>query len=155
MYPAAEAWLRKPAAKALKMVQKELKSQGLGLLVFDAYRPYSVTLAFYRATDKKEFVAHPKDGSRHNRGCAVDVTLVDLKTGLPLAMPTDFDDFSEKASPTYSHLSEEVLRNRAILISAMRRYGFKVFYNEWWHFDFEGWEDYDLMDLSFEELAKQ
>lgn len=152
MYPTAEAWLRKPAAEALKKVQMELEAKGIGLLVFDAYRPYSVTVAFYKATEKKEFVAHPKDGSRHNRGCAVDLTLVDLKTGLPLSMPTDFDDFTEKASPTYSDLPEQEIKNRQLLISTMSRHGFKVYYNEWWHFDFVGWEDFELMDISFKEL---
>jgi D-alanyl-D-alanine dipeptidase len=97
-------------------------------------------------------VAAPWHGSRHNRGAAVDITLVDLKTGKELPMPTAFDDFTEKAAPDYPHLPDEVIRNRNLLITTMQQFGFSVYPHEWWHFDYIGWKKFPLMDLSFDEL---
>lgn len=154
VYELERAFLRKAAAESLKNAQNELNNMGLGLKIFDGYRPYAVTVKFYQLITKKEFVAHPKDGSRHNRGCAVDLTLINLKTGQELAMPTDYDDFTELASPRYTELPAEQIRNRDLLISIMHKHGFKVYFNEWWHFDFVGWEAYELMDISFEELFR-
>ena len=152
VYSSARAFLREPAAKALAKVQNDLAKRGLGLKIFDAYRPYSATLIFYDLIKDTLFVASPVKGSRHNRGCAVDVTLIDLKTMRELTMPTPFDDFTVKAGATYDDLPEMAKENRAILIDAMKKQGFEVFASEWWHFDFKGWESYTLMDISFEEL---
>jgi len=152
IYTSAEAWARKPVAEALAKAQKAFKSKGVAIKVFDAYRPYAATLRFYEVYPDTSFVAAPWHGYRHNRGAALDVTLVDLKTGEELAMPTPFDDFTEKAAPDYADLSEEVLANRKLLIQTMRQYGFSVYPYEWWHFDFQGWEKFPLMNLAFEEL---
>lgn len=154
IYKHPKAYLRLPAARALKNVQKDLNENGLGLKILDAYRPYAATLKFYEVYPDTMFVAAPWRGSRHNRGCAVDVSLVDLESGNELMMPTAFDDFSEKAAPDYMDLQDTVIRNREILISIMKKHGFKVYPYEWWHFDFKGWENYQLMDLSFDELEK-
>jgi D-alanyl-D-alanine dipeptidase len=152
VYQFPMAFLRKPAAEKLRLIQAELAEMNLALKIFDGYRPYSVTVEFYKLASNKDFVANPKDGSRHNRGCAVDLTLIDLKTGKELAMPTPYDDFTEMASPDYTKLPAEVIKNRDILIKIMHKHGFKVYRNEWWHFDFVGWEQFELMDLPFEKL---
>jgi D-alanyl-D-alanine dipeptidase len=94
----------------------------------------------------------PPHGSRHNRGAAVDITLVNLKTGKELPMPTTFDDFSEKAATDYPYLPDELIQNRKLLITTMQRFGFSVYQHEWWHFDYIGWEKFPLMDISFDEL---
>ncbi|MXV49743.1 D-alanyl-D-alanine dipeptidase [Pedobacter sp. HMF7647] len=152
MYDAPRAFARMPVVKALKQVQAELQKKGLGLKIFDGYRPYAITIKFWNATDKKEFVANPKNGSRHNRGCAVDLTIIDLKTGKEIDMPTGYDSFSEKASPDYSDLPAVQKANRDMLRSVMESHGFKVIDNEWWHFDFTGWEKFALMDIPFNNL---
>lgn len=153
IYQSPKAYARKPVAAALKLVQDSLASINIGLKVFDAYRPYAATLKFYEVYPDPDFVASPKTGSRHNRGCAVDVSLVNLSTGQELEMPTAFDDFSEKAHSNYTDLPEAALQNRTILIGVMSHYGFSGISSEWWHFDYNGWEDFPLMDLSFEELT--
>ncbi|MEI6456210.1 MAG: M15 family metallopeptidase [bacterium] len=152
IYASARAFTRLPVARALAQVQKDLEKKGLGLKVFDAYRPYTATLLFYNVMHDTVFVAAPWKGSRHNRGCAVDLSLTDLKSGKELEMPTPYDDFTKKASPTWMDLPEKALKNRKILIDVMNARGFTVYPDEWWHFDFKGWEDYELMDLTFEEL---
>ncbi len=152
IYESAKAYVRKPVAEALKKVQQELNSQNLGLKVFDAYRPYAATLRFYEVYPDTNFVAAPWKGSRHNRACAVDITLVDMKTKKELPMPTKFDDFSEKANPSYQDLPDDVIENRKMLVEVMAKHGFSVYPSEWWHFDYHGWEDYELMDLSLSEL---
>ena len=153
IYQSPKAYARKPIADALKLVQDSLASLNLGLKVFDAYRPYAATLKFYEVYPDPDFVASPKTGSRHNRGCAVDVSLVNLNTKQELEMPTAFDNFTEKAHSDYADLPEAALQNRTILIGIMSHYGFSVISSEWWHFDYNGWEDFPLMDLSFEELT--
>ncbi len=154
MYPKAKAFARKPIAIALTKIQSQLKKQNLGLKIFDAYRPYDITVKFWQVTpnDKKEFVANPDKGSRHNRGCAVDLTIIDLKTGKELPMPTAYDSFSVEAAANYEQISEELKQNRDFLIKIMEQNGFKVIKNEWWHFDFQGWEKYDLMNIPFSKL---
>jgi len=152
IYTESRAYVRLPVAKALRAIQKALRSKGLGLKVFDAYRPYSATLQFYQIMKDTVFVAAPWKGSRHNRGCAVDASLIDLTTGKELNMPTPFDDFTKKAGSTYPDLPKKVLKNRSMLINEMNAGGFTVYPDEWWHFDYKGWEKYELMDLSFEEL---
>ncbi|MBN9383889.1 MAG: serine hydrolase [Chitinophagaceae bacterium] len=152
VYRTAAAFLRLPAAEALKDIQQELKQQGYGLKIYDGYRPYRVTVEFYEAYHDSNFVASPYTGSRHNRGCAVDLTLVDLRTGKELDMPTPYDDFTEKASATYTHISEQARKNRQRLQDVMLKHGFVIYPSEWWHFDFDGWKSYPVMDLSFEDL---
>ena len=109
-------------------------------------------MLFWDIIHDTAYVASPVTGSRHNRGCAVDVTLVELKTGKELVMPTPFDDFSARASATYQQIPDDAKQNRQLLINTMLKYGFTVYPSEWWHFDFKGWKDFELMDLSFEEL---
>ncbi|ETZ19348.1 M15 family metallopeptidase [Pedobacter sp. V48] len=152
MYKEARAFARKPVVEQLKKIQLALNKKGYGLKIFDAYRPYTITLAFYQKAKDKNFVANPKKGSKHNRGCAIDLTLIDLKTGKELQMPTSYDSFAAQASPSYSNLPALVIKNRTLLIATMQAYGFRVITNEWWHFDFVGWKKYPLMDIPFEKL---
>ncbi len=152
VYRQARAFARLPVANSLKKVQAELKKLGLGLKIFDGYRPYGVTVKFFDLASDKNFVANPKDGSRHNRGCAMDLTIIDLKTGKDLKMPTPYDSFAAAASPDYKDLPADAIKNRDLLITVMERNGFRVLDNEWWHFDYRGWKDYELMDIAFEEL---
>jgi D-alanyl-D-alanine dipeptidase len=152
MYPEARAFARKPVAEQLKKIQAYLKTKGYGLKIYDAYRPYAITVAFYNKASDKNFVANPAKGSKHNRGCAVDLTLIDLKTGKEVEMPTPYDSFSTAASPHFKDLPKHVIKNRDFLIATMQANGFKVIYNEWWHFDFNNWPNYDLMDIPFNQL---
>lgn len=145
VYPSgAIAMLQRPAAEALARVQKALAADGLGLCVFDAYRPWSVTKVFWEATPPalREFVADPANGSRHNRGCAVDLTLCDLSTGEPVPMPSDFDEFTPRAFPDYPGGTSRERWFRARLRRAMEAEGFSVYPQEWWHFDFRDWREY-------------
>ncbi len=152
IYTEAGVFVRRPVAEALKKVQDSLSAHGLGLKIYDAYRPYSASVKFWEVYPDTNFVADPKYGSRHNRGCAVDVTLVNLSTREEIPMPTDYDDFSEKAHPEFMEFSEEVIYNRSLLFGIMGSYGFSHYPSEWWHFDFNGWEEYPLMDISFRDL---
>ena len=152
MYHQARAFVRRPVIDALKRVQIILKSQGLGLKIYDGYRPYSVTVDFYQKASDKNFVANPDKGSKHNRGCAIDCTLIDLKTGEELEMPTPYDSFSKAAAANYEDVSSQAKENRALLISIMGKNQMNVLSNEWWHFDFINWRNYDLMDIPFEKL---
>lgn len=152
VYEQARAFARLPVALALANVQAELSKSGLGLKIFDGYRPYSVTVKFFQLASDKNFVANPRNGSRHNRGCAIDLTLIDLKTGKELKMPTPYDSFEAAASPAFNKLPAEVIKNRDLLIRVMQRHGFRVLDNEWWHFDFRGWKNFELMDIPFEAL---
>lgn len=156
VYPEARVFLQRPAAEAVLRVHQKLAEMGYGLMLFDGYRPWSVTKIFWEVTpeDKRMFVADPKNGSKHNRGCAVDLTIYDLKTGLPVPMPSEFDEFTERASPDYAGGSEEQRRNRDLLRRLMEEEGFTVNSNEWWHFDFKDWEKYDIYDIAFSELGK-
>ncbi|MBC6110095.1 M15 family metallopeptidase [Pedobacter fastidiosus] len=152
MYQQARAFARKPVVESLKKIQAELKKKGYGLKIFDGYRPYAVTVAFYQKASDKNFVANPAKGSKHNRGCAVDLTIIDLKTGKDLVMATPYDSFSAAAAANYMPVSSAVKKNRDFLIASMQKYNFTVLDNEWWHFDFNGWQYYALMDIPFEKL---
>ena len=152
VYKQARAFARLPVVEALKNVQIELRKSGLGLKIYDGYRPYSVTVTFFKLASDKNFVANPKDGSRHNRGCAIDLTLINLKTGKELEMPTPYDSFAPEAASDYNNLPENVIKNRNILRLVMEKNGFRVLGNEWWHFDFKNWKNYELMDIPFEKL---
>lgn len=152
MYGQAKAFARKPVVASLKKIQEELAQKGLGLKIFDGYRPYAVTVAFYQKASDKRFVANPAKGSKHNRGCAVDLTIVNLKTGKDILMATPYDSFSAAAAADYEKVSPEVKKNRDFLIAIMAKYKLNVLKNEWWHYDFAGWHNYDLMDIPFEKL---
>ncbi len=151
VYTEPRAFMQKPAAEALIRVHRKLKKQNLGLVIFDGYRPWSVTKMFWEVTpeDKRKFVANPVKGSRHNRGCAIDLSLFDLKTGKELEMPSPFDDFTDKASPKYTGGTAEQTKNRELLRAAMEAEGFTVNENEWWHFDYKTWADYAIYDIPF------
>jgi D-alanyl-D-alanine dipeptidase len=152
MYKQARAFARLPVALALKDVESDLKIRGLGLKIYDAYRPYAITVRFYEVTPDTNFVANPRKGSKHNRGCAVDLTLIDLKTGRELDMPTGFDSFTRKAGANYANLPPQEISNRELLKNVMLARGFKVNPTEWWHYDFIGWQNYALLDIPFEEI---
>jgi D-alanyl-D-alanine dipeptidase len=152
MYAQAKAFARLPVVMALKEVEADLKKSGLGLKIYDAYRPYSVTVKFYEMAHDTNFVADPHKGSKHNRGCAIDLTLIDLKTGKELDMPTGFDSFSKKAAANYPGLPRREYSNRELLKSVMQAHGFQVYRTEWWHYDFNGWTNYPLLDISFSEI---
>jgi D-alanyl-D-alanine dipeptidase len=147
LYPVAKSYLRAPAAEALRDVQRELAAQGLALKVFDAYRPYAITEMMWEPIKNPDFVADPAKGSRHNRGAAVDLTLIDLATGNEIPMPTPYDDFTARARQDFADLPADVLANRARLRDVMTRHGFDPLPSEWWHYDFRGWERFELMNV--------
>ena len=154
MYAQARAFLQRSAAEALVRAHRKLSNQGYGILVFDGYRPWSVTKKFWDETprEKHKFVADPKKGSKHNRGCAVDCSLYDLKTGKEIEMPSPYDDFTEKAAADYTGGTEEQMRTRNILRRALEAEGFTVNPDEWWHFDYKDWRMYRVLNVPFEKL---
>jgi D-alanyl-D-alanine dipeptidase len=154
IYNLARAYARKPVAESLRKIQADLKKEGLGIKIFDAYRPYKATVKFYEVYHDTTYVASPYRGSRHNRGCALDLTVVDLKTGKELQMPTGFDSFEKAAWPTTPVADPQIRKNRTLLINAMEKHGFKVNGSEWWHYDFIGWKKYEVLDIDFEELEQ-
>ncbi len=154
VYSGSYCFAQRQVAQALDNVQKELETRNFGLKIFDGYRPRTVSYLFWELVPDERYVANPAKGSRHNRGCAVDVTLVD-KMGKELLMPSEFDDFSERAHRNYMNLPEEVIKNRELLETVMLKHGFTGLSTEWWHFDFKGWEAYPLLDISFEELQEK
>lgn len=157
VYREARAFLQRPAGRALVRAHRALRRQGFGLVVFDAYRPWHVTKLFWDITpaEKKEFVADPSRGSRHNRGCAVDVTLYDLKTGRQVEMPSAFDDFSDRARIGYEGGTAEQRRLRAVLRAAMEAAGFNVYEPEWWHYDYKDWREYPILNSDFSEIGRR
>jgi CubicO group peptidase (beta-lactamase class C family)/D-alanyl-D-alanine dipeptidase len=154
VYSEAKAYLQRPAAEALLRADHKLKAMGYGLLIHDAYRPWYVTKIFWDATpdDKKIFVADPRDGSRHNRGCAVDMSLYDLKTGKPVEMTGVYDEMSERSYPFYPGGTSLEHWHRDILRHAMESEGFQVYEFEWWHFDYQDWRRYPILNITFEQL---
>ncbi len=141
-------YLRSPPAGALKEMQEELAKKGLGLKLFDAYRPYSVSMTMWQLTPDRHFVANPRRGSHHNRGTAVDVTIVDLRTGSELDMGTGYDNFTDSAHHDFANQPPAVIANRKMLKGLMWKHGFNFVPNEWWHYH---WRDksYDVVDLDF------
>jgi D-alanyl-D-alanine dipeptidase/kynurenine formamidase len=154
LYRSARALLQRPVAEALVRVHRGLEADGLGIVVLDAYRPWRVTKALWDATsaERREFVADPARGSRHNRGAAVDVTLYERASGEAVAMPSRYDEFSERAYPTYAGGDPAARARRDRLRAAMEREGFFVYPSEWWHFDYKDWADYPILDVAFESI---
>ena len=155
LYSEARAFLQRPAAEAVVRAHRALAALGYGILIHDAYRPWHVTKIFWDATPPEyhDFVADPATGSRHNRGCAVDLTLCDLRTGRPVRMPSGYDEFSERAHPEYAGGTAEQRRLRDALRRAMEAEGFTVYEAEWWHFDYKDWRTYAIQNVRFEDLG--
>lgn len=155
VYTQARAFLQRPAAEALLRVLHKLQSLGYGLLIHDAYRPWYVTKIFWDATpaEGKIFVADPLKGSRHNRGCAVDLTLYDLSTGQAIEMPGLYDEMSPRSFPNFPGGTSLQRWHRDLLRGAMESEGFTVNEDEWWHFDYKEWRHYPILNVPFEELS--
>lgn len=154
VYTQARAFLQRPAAEALVKANASLKPLGYGLLVFDGYRPWSVTKIFWDITpdENKKFVADPKQGSRHNRGCAVDLSLYDIATGKEIEMTGVYDEMSERSYPDYKGGTEKQRAMRDLLRAKMEAQGFTVYPYEWWHFDFNDWHSYTITNVPFEKI---
>lgn len=154
VYAQARAFLQRPAAIALVKVNEELKALGYGLLVFDGYRPWSVTKLFWDLTseENKKFVADPKSGSRHNRGCAVDLSLYQIASGREVEMTGQYDEMSERSYVNYTGGTQEQREARDLLRSKMEAHGFKVLNVEWWHFDFKDWKSYRIGNIPFSKI---
>jgi len=155
VYKLARAYARKPVADALQKAQADFNKLGYGIKIYDGYRPYSATIKFYDLMKgDTTYVANPYKGSRHNRGCALDMTIIDLKTKQELKMPSDYDAMQKESWPSTPVLDPTIRKNRDTLISIMEKNGFRVYITEWWHFDFVGFEKYEVMDIDFEQLEK-
>ena len=154
VYTEARAFLQRPAAEALVKANAAFKQLGYGVLVFDGYRPWAVTKIFWdvTSTENKKFVADPKKGSRHNRGCAVDMSLYDLKTGKEIEMTGVYDEMSERSYPHYAGGTEQQRKMRDLLRTIMETNGFTVYEFEWWHFDFNDWKSYGITNVPFSEI---
>jgi D-alanyl-D-alanine dipeptidase len=153
-YSEARAFMQRPAAEAVARANRKLKQYGYGLLIHDAYRPWYVTKVFWDATpdDKKVFVANPANGSRHNRGCAVDLTLYDLKTKKPVEMVSTYDETTARAYPDYPGGTSLQRWHRKLLREAMEAEGFTVYEAEWWHFDYKDWKQYRIGNVAFDRI---
>ncbi|MCC6511433.1 MAG: serine hydrolase [Pirellulaceae bacterium] len=153
-YSQARAFLQQPAAQAVVRAHKQLEPLGYGLLIHDAYRPWSVTKMFWEATpdSMKDFVANPANGSRHNRGCAVDLSLYDLSTGQPITMVSGYDEFQSRAYPGYPGGTSQQRWHRELLRRTMEQQGFSVYEFEWWHFDYADWKQYRIGNQAFEDM---
>lgn len=156
-YSQPRAFLQRPAAQALARVSRMLKRQGFGLMVFDGYRPWYVTKVFWEATpeDKRIFVADPAKGSRHNRGCAVDLTLYELSSGKPVDMGGTYDETTDRSYPDYPGGTSLQRWHRRVLREAMEAEGFTVYEAEWWHFDHQDWRKYPITNITFDRIAKR
>jgi D-alanyl-D-alanine dipeptidase len=156
LYPEIKTtYLRKAAADSLNVVQENLNKSGLGLKIFDAYRPYAVTEKMWELVHDDRYTADPKKGSGHNRGVAVDLTIINLNTKEELDMGTGFDNFSDTAHHAFTNLPEAVLQNRILLKNIMEQHGFKALDTEWWHYYLPNAKDYELLNISFDELSKK
>lgn len=154
LYRQPELYLRKEAAEKLLLVKDSLEKLGLGILVFDGYRPYRVTQKMWSIVPDDRYAANPANGSGHNRGVSVDLTLTHLADGRELEMPTGYDNFSDTAHYAFSNLPNTVLNNRTLLKGVMEHYGFKALSTEWWHFGLADPKRYHLIDLDFRQLKK-
>lgn len=154
LYPFPAAYVRRELIPCLEAVQRELAAKGLALKIYDGYRPLPVQQKMWDPIRDERFVSNPAvNRGRHTRGTAVDVTLVDGR-GRPLPMPSDFDEFSPRAAVNYRGGTEEERRNRDLLQRVMTRHGFLSYPDEWWHFDFKGWERYPPLSVGFGELCR-
>ena len=156
-YSQARAFMQRSAAEALVRAHRNLRRIGYGLLIHDAYRPWYVTKIFWDATpeDKKWFVADPSKGSRHNRGCAVDLTLYHLKIGKPVEMVATYDETTDRAHSDYPGGTSLQRWHRELLRKAMEAEGFTIYAPEWWHFDYKDWQKYRMGNVRFEEIGKK
>ncbi len=154
LYKSVELYLCSEAAARLKQVQDSLLTLGLSLLIYDAYRPYRVTEKMWQIVPDERYAANPKNGSGHNRGASVDLTLADAGTGNPLPMPTDYDHFSDSAHHGFRGLPPEKAANRDLLKSIMEHFGFVALSTEWWHYSLPNAKRFPLLDLSFRDLKK-
>ena len=155
LYSKPRAFLVAPAAQALLDTHRAAQLKGFGLTIYDAYRPWRVTKALWDATPpgpQRNYVAHPKRGSKHNRGCAVDLTLHHLADGAEVTMPSGYDEFTIRAHRSFVDAPPEAVKHRSLLERVMEDAGFRGASNEWWHFDFIGWENYPVLDIPFEDL---
>lgn len=155
VYPEARAFLQRPAAEALAAAHRDLARDGYGLLIHDGYRPWAITKLFWDMTSgtQREFVADPATGSKHNRGCAVDLTLYDLATGRVVEMPGGYDEMTRRSYPDYRGGPPDARARRDLLRRAMENHGFTVEPNEWWHFNYRDWEQYPILDVPFAEIG--
>ena len=155
VYKEARAFLQRPAAEALLAAHRELAKDGYGLLIHDGYRPWAITKLFWEMTSgfQREFVADPKTGSKHNRGCAVDLTLYDLATGRVVEMPGGYDEMTPRSYPDYPGGPPEARAKRDLLRKVMERHNFTVEPNEWWHFNYRDWPLYPILDIAFTEIG--
>ncbi len=155
VYSKAVCFLHAIPAKALVAVQEELSFQGLGLKVYDGYRPLSIQQLMWERVQDERYISNPAvNRGRHPRGTAVDVTLVD-RIGQELEMPSGFDEFSERAHSNYDGGPKAALQNRKLLSDVMQKHGFQVYPFEWWHFDYQGWQDdllYPSLDIPLDYL---
>jgi zinc D-Ala-D-Ala dipeptidase len=149
-----QTFLRSPVARALLQVQNDLNKRGYGLKIFDAYRPYAVTKKMWDLIHDERYVADPSKGSGHNRGLAVDLTIVNLKEESELNMGTGFDNFTDSAHHSFKNFPAEVLSNRKLLREAMEKYGFKALETEWWHYSWPNDRNYEALDIDFKKLRK-
>lgn len=150
LYKSDKVYLRKVVAESLSNAHKSLmRNYALRIKVFDGYRPLSIQKKMWEVMPDDRYVADPAKGSRHNRGAAVDLTLVDV-TGREIDMGTPYDDFTEKSHIDYKKLPKNALTYRAILRSTMEKFGFEAMSSEWWHFDFKGWSKFPIMDVEIE-----
>ena len=156
VYEQARAFLQASAANALKRVSEKLHKEGYGLLVYDAYRPWHVTKILWDATPaaQRGFLTDPAKASRHNLGCAVDVTLYDLKTGAAVAMPSEYDEMTSRAHADYAAASPEETKHREILRKAMEKQGFIQKPNEWWHYDYKDWQSYAILNFPLDHIPE-
>jgi D-alanyl-D-alanine dipeptidase len=156
VYTQARAFLQRPAAEAMLRAHRELTARGYGLIIHDGYRPWYVTKVFWDATpaDKKIFVANPAEGSKHNRGCAVDLSLYDLKTGKEVQMPSGYDEMTNRAYANYAGGTADERALRTLLRQSMEKQHFVVNPTEWWHFDYEDWKQYPILNVKFEDLGQ-
>ena len=148
-------FLRNTAWQALEKVNAELGKKGLTLVIFDAYRPYSVTIDIWKNVRDERFAASPAKGSGHNRGISVDLTLANAITHTLLPMPTDFDNFSDTAYQDFEKLDSKRITNRELLKRMMEKYGFIPLFSEWWHYSWPETGEYEVLDLSFDQLSNE
>ena len=154
VYKEARAFLQRPAAESLLKAHRDLRKSGYGLLIHDGYRPWAVTKLFWDLTApaQREFVADPASGSKHNRGCAVDLTMYDRAFGTAVEMPSGYDEMTKRAYPDYRGGPPDARGRRDLLRAVMERHDFTVEPNEWWHFNYKDWREYPILDVPFESV---